>query len=294
MPSGTTTVFGASRASLASSLLWLLVMGAVASTAAIARADTAGIAAAFAATGPDGAAPFDHSAWDRLLSAHVATGKDGVNRVDYTRLKADGQAALKAYLAALEAADPARLGAAEQLAYWANLYNAKTLDLVLDRYPVGSIREVRLPDPSGVPQDGPWKAKTMRVSGIALSLDDIANTILRPRYMARDPRGHYLLNCLSVGCPNLLPQAITGARLPAQLDAAARAFVNHPRGVKVADREMHVSSLYVWYAEDFGGLAGTLAHLRRHAAPALADRLDRVEAISGDSYDWTLNDAAGG
>lgn len=268
-----------------------IVAGALVALTQPVSAAATSITETFARSGAPGAAPFDHGAFDALLGAHVVTGKDGVNRIDYSRLKASGHAALKAYVAALEAADPSRLDAAEQFAFWANLYNARTLDLVLDHYPVKSIRDVRLPDVAGTLQDGPWKTKSMVVSGVALSLDDISNLILRPRYMSNDPRGHYLLNCLSVGCPNLLPEAITGARLEAQLDRAARAYVNHPRGVTVDGDRMHVSSLYVWYSDDFGGLAGTLEHMRRHAAEALRGKLVVVTEISGDSYDWTLNDA---
>lgn len=255
-------------------------------------AATAAISETFSNSAPLGAPPFDHSAFDKLLMAHVATGKDGVNRLDYLRLKASGHQTLKGYLAALQAADPGKLDRAEQFAYWANLYNAMTLNIVLDHYPVGSIRDVRLADPSGAVQDGPWKAKLMNVSGVALSLDDVANEILRPHFLRKDPRGHYMLNCLSVGCPNLLPEAITGTKLEGQLDRAARAYVNHPRGVSVDGDKMHVSSLYAWYGEDFGGLSGLLEHMRRHANETLRVKLEAVTAISGDSYDWALNDVS--
>jgi hypothetical protein len=79
------------------------------------------------------------------------------------------------------------------------------------------------------------------------------------------------------------------------LDDAARAFVNHPRGATVlADGRLRVSSIYHWFREDFGGTdAGVIAHLRQHAAPALAARLATVTAVAGHDYDWALNDAGG-
>ena len=85
----------------------------------------------------------DHSAWDDLLGRFVVAGKDGVNRVDYARFKAEGHAPLKAYVARLEAVDGVSLHRPEQFAFWGNLYNAKTIDIVLDKYPVASIRDIK-------------------------------------------------------------------------------------------------------------------------------------------------------
>ncbi len=86
----------------------------------------------------------DHSAWDRLLKTYVKPGTDGLNRVDYAAFKRDGHAALKAYISRLEAVDPATLTRPEQFALLANLYNAKTVDIVLDHYPVKSIKDISL------------------------------------------------------------------------------------------------------------------------------------------------------
>jgi hypothetical protein len=76
------------------------------------------------------------------------------------------------------------------------------------------------------------------------------------------------------------------------LDLAARDYVNNPRGARVEERGLVVSSIYSWFREDFGGdVAGVLAHLRRYAEPPLKRRLEGIDAIAGDTYDWTLNDA---
>jgi hypothetical protein len=124
-----------------------------------------------------------------------------------------------------------------------------------------------------------------------MSLDDIEHETMRPTF--RDPRVHYAVNCASIGCPNLPPRAWRAATLERELDAAAAAFVNHPRGVTVLpDGRLRVSSIYAWFREDFGGSeAGVVAHLRRHAAPPLAARLGERTAIAEDAYDWALNDA---
>lgn len=244
----------------------------------------------FAAFTKGSAATVDHTSWTQLLTAYVSSGADGVNRVDYARFKAKGHGDLKAYIRRLEATDVAALDRPEQFAFWANLYNAKTIDIVLDAYPVASIKDIRLG--GGVVAaitGGPWKAKVLTVMGIELSLDDIEHGLLRPTF--KDPRVHYAVNCASIGCPNLARQALTGMTLEAELDRAAADYVNSPRGARVTDGALVVSSIYSWFNEDFGGTqSGVLEHLRRYAAPALKRKLESIAEIDDYEYDWTLND----
>ena len=235
---------------------------------------------------------------DALFGRHVTLPADGIARVAYARWKANTaeMAALDAWIAAAAMRRPSAMPREEAFAFWANLYNALTLKVVLDRYPVRSIRDIRS---TGVPFDprqfnGPWRTRLVTIEGRAMSLDDIEHGTMRPTF--RDPRVHYAVNCASIGCPNLRPRAFRAATLEAELDDAARAFVNHPRGVTVlADGRLRVSSIYHWFKEDFGGSdAGVIAHLRRHAAPPLAARLAGAAAVAEHAYDWSLNDAAGG
>ena len=126
-----------------------------------------------------------------------------------------------------------------------------------------------------------------------MSLDDIEHETMRPTF--RDPRVHYSVNCASIGCPNLWPRAWVAATLDADLDQAARAFVNHPRGVSaLPDGRLRVSSIYKWFSDDFGGEAGVVQHLRRYAAPPLAWLLPARTTIAEDVYDWSINDASSG
>ena len=232
----------------------------------------------------------DHTGWDRLLKRYVKPGADGFDRVDYAGFKSQAHDALKDYIRKLEAVDPARLNRPEQFALLANLYNAKTVDIVLDHYPVELIKDIALDGGLlGVFSSGPWKAKVLKMKGVELSLDDIEHGILRPIF--RDPRVHYAVNCASVGCPNLLSEAFTGARLEEQLNAAARAYVNHKRGVDFRPDGLVVSSLYNWYQADFGGSEqGVLKHLATYAEPPLANRIKGTTSIADYVYDWTLND----
>lgn len=248
------------------------------------------------AMAPTGAMAAD-ATLDALLGRHVSMAADGVTRVAYARWKASAAdlAALEGWIANAATQRPSAMARAAAFAFWANLYNALTLKVVLDRYPLRSIREIRS---TGVPFDprqfnGPWRTRLVTVEGRAMSLDDIEHGVMRPTF--RDPRVHYAVNCASIGCPNLRPRAFRAASLEAELDDAARAFVNHPRGAMVLpDGRLRVNSIYHWFREDFSGTeAGVVAHLRQYAAAPLAARLAQASTIAGHDYDWALNDAAG-
>ncbi len=143
-------------------------------------------------------AAIDHSPWQGLLDAYLDTRHpSGVHRFAYAAVRSADRAVLRAYLAALQALDPRRYSRPEQEAYWINLYNALTVDLVLAHYPVKSIREIG----GGWLLRGPWDDAIAKVAGRALSLNDIEHGVLRPIW--RDPRIHYAVNCASIGCPNL-------------------------------------------------------------------------------------------
>ena len=237
----------------------------------------------------------DHAAWDGILKSHIRADATGLNRFDYATAKAKSHGKLKAYINALQAVDIALLDRPEQFAFWVNLYNAKTIDVVLDHYPVSSIRNISINEgllgffKKSAGYGGPWKAKILIVSGHKLSLDDVEHNILRAVF--KDARVHYAVNCASIGCPNLSNTAFTGAKLDELLDAGARAYVNHPRGIAIADGKVTASSIYNWFQSDFGGnAAGVLAHVRKFAAPGLAAKLETVSEIGSYHYDWALND----
>lgn len=229
----------------------------------------------------------DHTAWRRFLSAYVETGGDSVNRVRYDAVSSDDRKRLDEYINALAARDPAQLNRNEAFAYWVNLYNALTIRLILDHYPVKSIRKIK-PHPFAI---GPWKMELVTVAGVSLSLDDIEHNLLRTHW--RDVRVHYAVNCASISCPNLLKRPFSGQELDRMLDGAARDYVNHPRGVRIDhDGTLILSSIYEWYAEDFGGdERNVIAHILKYARPALAAEIGAAQFIDGYEYDWSLNEA---
>jgi Protein of unknown function, DUF547 len=234
----------------------------------------------------------DHSIWDRQTKAYIKPDATNLNRADYKRWKAEGHKDLKAYVALLQATDPTKLDKPEQFAFWSNLYNARTVDIVLDKYPVKSIKDISLGGGlKAFVGGGPWQANTMKVLGMDLSLDDVEHKILRPVF--KDPRVHYAVNCASYGCPNLQAGAFTGALLDQQLDAGATAFINHPRGIAVEGGKVKASNIYTWFEVDFGGSpAKVLEHVRKYAEPALKQKLDGISTIASYDYVWTLNDIA--
>lgn len=228
----------------------------------------------------------DHSAWTDWLQAHVQVRRQGANRVDYGAVDAAGRQQLDDYVDALTARDPRKLSRPEQKAYWINLYNALTVQLILQAYPVETIRKIK----SGFFSSGPWDKTVATVAGQSLTLNDIEHRILRPIW--KDPLIHYGVNCASLGCPDLRARAYTGARVDEQLADNARAFVNDARGVELDGGRLQVSSIYVWFQADFGDSdAGVIRHLRRYAEPDLRDALGQVDEIDDDAYDWALNDA---
>lgn len=236
---------------------------------------------------PTSEAVIDHGAWQAFLARYVVQDEAlKLNRLRYRAVTDADRTALDAYIRRLGATEIATYNRDEQFAFWLNLYNAVTVALVLDAYPVKSIRDIG----GGLFGRGPWDEEAVTVEGTTLTLNDIEHRILRPIW--NDPLVHYGANCASVGCPNLL--AYTGADARQQLRDNARAYVNSPRGVRFADGRLIVSKLYEWYRADFGGSeAAVISHLRRFAAPALSARLDAADGIDEYVYEWGLNDVIG-
>lgn len=224
-----------------------------------------------------------HAAWTCLLKKYVQPGIDGVNRVDYAafRANAEDRAALDTYIAKFEEMDLSGTNAAT-FAAWANLYNAVTVRYILENYPTGSIREGHL-------FGGPWKKIKVVADGQTVSLDEIEHSILRPRF--GNPLVHYAINCAAVSCPNLQVKAWQADTLDDDLAAAARAYINDPRGATVTPRGLRVSSIYDWFEADFGGSKqAVIDHLLAYAEPGLAEKIHSNPRIRAYEYNWSLND----
>lgn len=226
----------------------------------------------------------DHQAWQTFLDRYLVPREGSVNVVRYGSVSKPDLAMLKNYLAALQALDPRRYNKAEQKAYWINLYNAATVALVVEHYPVESIREIR----SGWFSFGPWDQVIGKVVGEELTLNDIEHRILRPLF--NDPLIHFGLNCASIGCPDLIRQTYSAANVDALLKENAEQYLASSRGVRFAGRKLILSSIFDWFSEDFGGEQGVLRFVARQG-PARFKGLADFEGRISYAYDWALNDA---
>ena len=230
----------------------------------------------------------DHDDWTRFLSRYVDTRHpSGISRVGYGRVAPEDRRGLDGYVEYLQGVPVSRLERSEQFAYWINLYNAATVKLILDNYPIGSIRKIS----KGLGNSGPWDRKLLEIEGQEVSLNDIEHRILRPIW--QDNRIHYAVNCASLGCPNLQPMAFTAENTQALLEKAAGEYINHSRGVEFREGHIKASSIFKWYRSDFGNTdAALIEHWRGYAEADLALQLSMSNSritIRYD-YDWDLNE----
>ncbi len=209
-----------------------------------------------------------HDTWDQLLRKHVsASGK-----VNYAGFKADKNK-LDAYLEMLDKLPiQDSWPKAKKMAYWINAYNAATVKLIVDNYPVKSIMDL----------DGgkPWDRKWVKLGGKAYSLNNIENDILRPQY--KDARIHFAVNCAAKSCPPLLNRAWTAANLERNFEKQAKSFINNPQYNEVDKKRVRISKIFEWYAVDFGDIVSYLNKYANNKANSNA----KVEYLE---YDWSLN-----
>ncbi|MBI2921165.1 MAG: VTT domain-containing protein [Planctomycetes bacterium] len=221
---------------------------------------------------------FDHGAFDALLKRHVKPG----GFVDYAALKAES-AALDGYLAAVAKAPFDDLDRDEKLALLINAYNAFTLRLILDRYPLKSIKDIA--------DEARWDARRWIVGGRTLSLNQLEHEEIRPKF--REPRVHFALVCAAVGCPPLRAEAYRGEAIEAQLEAQSAETHAGPRWFrfKAGEDRVELTRLYDWYAGDFEQAAGSVSRYAARWSPALKGALDsgKSPSVKWLPYDWSLN-----
>ena len=218
----------------------------------------------------------DHSLFDELLNAYI---KDG--RVDYEGLKQE-ESKLDQYLDLLNQTNPENLPQDEQFALYANAYNAYTIKLILENYPVKSIKDI------GSLLKTPWKIKFVKLGGETYTLDNIEHDILRPQF--QDPRVHFAVNCAAKDCPPLFPEAFRADILDEQLDHNTRMFLNNPEKTYLKGDELWVTRIFTWFGEDFNKdpLSFVLKYAEGDFKKELEARKDQIKVKYLD-YDWSLN-----
>jgi len=230
----------------------------------------------------------DHGTYTDLLQTYV----DGAGMVDYAALKADHDAALAPYLRMLAETDPSSLDEPERLAFWINAYNALTLKLIIDHFPVETIRSITPAGGPTVPRlNDPWHVKVGEVGGQMRTLDEIEHDIIRARF--DEPRIHFALVCAAISCPRLRREAFVGNRLNAQLDDQARTFLHADRknAIPADDETVRLSRIFKWFEGDFGEDTDAV---QRYLAPyfdgPVQQKLSEAAyAVDYLDYDWALN-----
>lgn len=212
---------------------------------------------------------FSHDSWDKLLRKHVSSS----GKVNYKSFKSD-KIALESYIKLLQD-NPLQdsWNKNKKMAYWINAYNAFTIKLIVDNYPISSITKL----------DGgkPWDKKWIKLGGKTYSLNNIENDILRPQY--KDARIHFAVNCAAKSCPTLLNRAWTASNLNANFEKQATAFINNANFNKISEKNIEVSKIFEWYAVDFGDL---ITYLNKYSRTKIKSNAK----INYMEYDWNLNE----
>ena len=210
-----------------------------------------------------------HAAWNALAQKHIST----TGKVNYKGFKAD-IAPFNAYLKSL-ADNPVQNGwsRGEKMAYWINAYNAFTIKLIVDNYPVKSIMDLE--------GGKPWDKKWIKLGGKTYSLNNIEHDILRPTY--KDARIHFAVNCAAKSCPPVWNKAWTAQNLNGQLERSAKAFINNSKYNSVGGSNASISKIFEWYAVDFGNI---IDYLNKYATTKVA----AGTTVKYQEYNWALNE----
>ena len=226
--------------------------------------------------------PVSHELWDQFLQIHVDTN----GWVDYKQMKLS-EDKLNEYLSELSSAHPnEKWNRTERMAYWINAYNAFTVKLILDHYPVESIRDIK----NGIPfVNSVWDIEFINIQGVDYTLNDIEHKILRKEF--GDPRIHFAINCASFSCPKLLDQAYKSEFLEAQLEVAAIEFINDPQRNIIKEDQVQISKIFSWFRGDFKNEQSKdiRVFLNKYSEIELSEDTE-VDYLD---YDWSLNEFNG-
>lgn len=234
------------------------------------------------------ASAVDHTLLTRALQSHVKDGK-----VDYPGIKADERFQL--YIAQLQRTDTSMIRPEEKMAFWINVYNAYTIKIVTDYYPIGSIMDLNTGGKLIAFLFGMtvWDKDWVFVGNVTTSLNTIEHKILRPM---GDARVHFALVCAARSCPPLRPEAYDSEELGDQLNDQGRIFLaeSSKNRVDVAGRKVYLSKIFDWYEEDFVTKGATvLDFIIPFLSPDLRTLIQANQQefeIGYSEYDWSLNE----
>lgn len=207
-----------------------------------------------------------HAIWDELLRKYVSSS----GKVNYKGLKSE-KSQLDAYIKLLSENHPdGNWARNEQLAYWINVYNAYTVKLIIENYPLKSITDL----------GKPWDKPFIKLGSKTYTLNQVENEIIRPTF--KEPRIHFAVNCAARSCPPLLNEAFTPEKLNSQLEKQTRAFINSAYN-SISAKKVELSKIFDWYGADFGDL---IAYVQQYTST----QIDKSAKVSFKEYDWALNE----
>jgi len=220
--------------------------------------------------------PMQHDNWTTLLQKHVTEG----GQVNYKGFVQDSTL-LQQYLDDLSQHPPGDNWAEqEKLAYWINAYNAFTVKLIVDNYPLKSIKDIS----EGMAMiDSPWDIKFFKIGDTDFDLNTIEHEILRKDF--EEPRIHFAINCASFSCPKLRNEAFIPSKLEAQLEEQATEFINNPDKNMINEQVTKLSKIFDWFQSDFSKKTDLLTFIQKYKSTL--NKSNKVEHIV---YDWALNE----
>ncbi|QNL22478.1 DUF547 domain-containing protein [Hyphobacterium sp. CCMP332] len=227
--------------------------------------------------------PISHNLWTEVLQDIVMQN----GKVDYQRL-INNPKKFNAYINTLKENHPDRIiwNSEEKLSYWINAYNAFTLQLIIDNYPLSSIKDlnssISIPFVNTI-----WDKPFILISDFSYSLNDIEHGILRKQF--NEPRIHFAINCASVSCPNLRNEAYTAENLNRQLNMQSRLFISDETKNLIDNQNLKISKIFSWFGSDFTKNGTLIEFLNKYSDVEINENAE----ISYNEYDWSLNDSNG-
>ncbi|GAA5220574.1 DUF547 domain-containing protein [Membranihabitans marinus] len=213
-------------------------------------------------------AQVDFNKWDLILTKSVSsTGK-----VNYQKIKSEYSGDLKQLSEDWSKVNAGSLNTNDELAFWINLYNLSTVQLIVNHWPVKSIKDIE--------NGNPWEKKWIKYNGDLISLNHIEHEIIRKKF--KDARIHFAVNCAAKSCPPLLNNAYVGNKVQNQLESQTKKFINNPKFNTITKNSAEVTQLMNWYKEDFGDV---LSYINKYSST----KVDKGTTITFKEYDWALN-----
>ncbi len=214
-----------------------------------------------------------HKTWDDLTRKHISSS----GKVNYAGFKADNDEIVK-YIKELQSyhKDLNSWGKNKRLAYWINVYNVVTVKLIVDNYPVKSIKDLH--------GGKPWDQKLINLGGTTYTLNVIENKIIRPKF--NEPRIHFAVNCAANSCPKILNRAWTEDNIQRYLTKQTKAFIANTSQNTIGENEVVLSNIFNWYKADFGTSdENVIKFINKYS-----DTEVKSDAtVTYNDYDWSLN-----